>query len=256
MISHGPIVVSDGKTKYSPTVGAILKATRSAIGGKTGDVGQGERALRLVEGRAFGVALEQLHNVALAAGQDDEIATARIIFQIGDAGFLDHEFAAALAKLLHPARIFDPLVDRLARPVERVHPRDRLAPVRSGNGDTQAVGVGALLLPEIEAEVAFGLQRVVEHELARHHLSRRKVFCRPVGDETNPISVLQEAKAELQSGLAGADDGDVAHFRSPREFVVWSLLHQLVIPSAKVSPDRRVPAPWPCSRRRRECRCR
>ena len=28
MISHGPVVVKAGKTKYSPTVGAILKATR------------------------------------------------------------------------------------------------------------------------------------------------------------------------------------------------------------------------------------
>ena len=226
------------------------------VGGKPGDVGQSERALRLVERRAFGVAFEQLDDVALATGQNHKIAIPGIVFQIGNAGFVDREFAATLLKLLHPARILDPLVDRLSRLVERVDPRDRLAAVRPRNGDAEAVRVRALLLPVVEAEIALGLQRVVEHELARHHLAGGEVFCRPVGDEANPIAVLQKAEAQLQAGLAGADDGNVAHLRSPREIVVWPFFRQFVIPSAKVSPDRRAPAPWPYSRRRRECRCR
>src|ERR1700722_19071308 len=32
MISHGPVVVSDGKTKYSPTPGMRLKATAECCG--------------------------------------------------------------------------------------------------------------------------------------------------------------------------------------------------------------------------------
>ena len=58
---------------------------------------------------------------------------------------------------------------------------------------TERVRVRALLLPEIDAEVALGLQRVVEHELARHHLSGGDVFGRPVGDHPDPIAVLQQA---------------------------------------------------------------
>jgi hypothetical protein len=79
---------------------------------------------------------------------------------------VDHEFAAALAELFHPARIFDPLIDRLSGLVERVDPRDGLTAVGPGNGDAEAIGIGALLLPIVQAEVALGLQRVAEHELA------------------------------------------------------------------------------------------
>jgi hypothetical protein len=51
--------------------------------------------------------------------------------------------------------------------------------------------------------------------------SERKTTTQNAGrNETNPISVLQEAEAELQAGLTGADDCDVAHFSSPSEFVV------------------------------------
>ena len=183
-------MVSDGKTIFADGRRDVEGNAGRRIGSKPGDVGQSKRALRLVEGRALGVPFEQLDDVALAAGQDHEIAAARIVFQIGDAGFVDHEFAAALGKLFHPARIFDALIDRLSRLVECVEPRDRLASVRPGNGNAERVGIGALLLPVIDAEVAFGLQRVVEHELAGHHLSGGKVFCRPVGDEANPIAVL------------------------------------------------------------------
>ena len=204
---------------------------RWIVGSEAGDVGESERALRLVERRALGIALEQLDDVALAAGDEHKIAAARIVFQICDPGVANDQFAAAVRKLLHPAGIFDALIDRLSGLVEQVNPIERLAAVRPGNADAEAVGVRTLLLPVIEAEVALGLQRVVEHELARHHLAGGDVLRRAVGNEPDPIAVLEQAEAQLHAGLAGADDGDVAHVGSPRESVVWSLPYQFVIPS-------------------------
>ena len=85
MISQGPVVVSAGKTKYSPTVGRDVESNaRWMVGSEAGDVGQRQRALRLVERRALGIALEQLDDVAFAAGDDHKIAAARIVFQICD----------------------------------------------------------------------------------------------------------------------------------------------------------------------------
>ena len=68
------------------------------------DIGQRQRALRLVERRFFGVALEQLDDVALAGGEDHEIAAAGVVFEIGNGGVVDHEFAAALGELRPSSR--------------------------------------------------------------------------------------------------------------------------------------------------------
>ena len=57
----GPVVVSAGNTKYSPTVGIKLKQTAecSGRGVMPLHISERERALRLVERRARGIALEQ-----------------------------------------------------------------------------------------------------------------------------------------------------------------------------------------------------
>ena len=78
--------------------GRVVRARRHAV-----HIGQRQRALRLVEGRLFGVALEQLRDVALAGGDDGQVGRGGVGFEVGDAGLLDLERAAAALELL-PSR--------------------------------------------------------------------------------------------------------------------------------------------------------
>ena len=221
MMSQAPLLVSAGKTKYSPTVGMRLKLTAewSGRGSHAMQIGQGQRALRLVERRFFGVALEQLCDVALAGRDDGEVRGCGIVFEVGDRRLLDLERAAAALELLHPHRIFGALVDALRRPVELAVPVDRLVARAIGRRHDEIDGIDgrAFLRPEIEADVALVLQRCVEHALAGHHLAGADVLGRAVLHQLDLVAFLQEAACELEAGLASAEYRDLAtaHCHSP-----------------------------------------
>ena len=59
----------------------MLRARRQSV-----DVSERQCALRRIELGFLRVALEQLGDLALAGGDNDEIGIGRVFFQIGDAG--------------------------------------------------------------------------------------------------------------------------------------------------------------------------
>src|SRR5947209_8179412 len=131
MISHSPVVVSAGKTKYSPTVGIRLKQTAEKSG----------------------------------------------------RGVMPVTYVSASAR------------------------------IGCSYGERDALRVGALVLPVVQAEVALVLERGVEHELARHHLAAADVLRRSVRDHGDVVAVLHEAVRELHARLAGTHDQELAHAR-------------------------------------------
>ena len=95
MISHSPVVVSAGKTKYSPTPGQRLKHTARVLCARRHPrhVGECERAHRLVERGALGVALEEAGDLALAGCDDDQVGRVRVALEVGDGRVVEHELA-------------------------------------------------------------------------------------------------------------------------------------------------------------------
>ena len=174
-------------------------------------------------------------------------------------GSLVFDLAAALFEFLHPAGKLDALIDGLRGLVEQAVPFDGLVAgaIWRGNDQADRVDSRAFLVPEIQAQLPLVAQCDVEHALARHDFPGADVVARAVLHEANVIASRQQAVAKLQARLAAADNRNHSfrHFALPSisgEFVAVPLF----IPSAVVLPDRRVPVPWRCSRRRRGCRYR
>src|SRR5204862_1120457 len=130
-------------------------------------------------------------------------------------GVVNEEFPAALLEHLHPAGYLHPLVDRLGRRLQSRRPVQCLAAVRSGHGELDAVHGGTDAGPQVDAQAAFGLQRGAEHALARHDLARGDAVRSAVGNDGDVVPALLQAERELQAGLAGADDEDLAHANLP-----------------------------------------
>lgn len=181
----------------------MIRARQHAI-----DIGQRQCALRLVEGRLFGVALEELGNIALAGCDDDKFGFLRIGFKIVDAGVMDGDGAAAALEFRHPARDLHPLVDALTRLVEFAVPVDCLVAGAIGRRDDEIdrVDGGAGIVPEVQPDVALVLQCRVEHALARQNLARPDLLGRAVLDDIDLVALGQQAAAELEAGLAAPDD--------------------------------------------------
>ena len=112
-------------------------------------------------------------------------------------------------------------------------------PEPSGAGTTKLMEstVGHSLRPEIEADVALVLQRVVEHALAGHHLAGADVLGGAVLHQLDLIAFLQKAACELQAGLASAEYRDLAtaHCRSPS-----SIVCRVIVASFHQQRDRRI----------------
>ena len=203
-------VLADGRDQVERD-GRVLRAW-----GHPGHVREREGALRRAVRGARRVALEELRDLALAGGDDHEVVLARVGLEVGNGRVVQDELPALPLERLHPAGHLQALVDRLGRPLEPRRPVDRLS-ARPGPGDDQRdpVDVGTLVGPEVDAELALVLERGVEHALARHHAAVADVVRRPIRDDGDLVPVLDEAKGELQAGLAGTDDEEARHSGSP-----------------------------------------
>ncbi len=115
------------------------------------NIGQRQRPLRRVELALLRVALENFDNVALAGGDDDEIGIGSVFIEVGGCRLLVFDLATALFQFLHPARKFQPLVDRLRRLVEQAVPFDRFVarPIRRRNDEADRIHCRTFLVPEV-----------------------------------------------------------------------------------------------------------
>ena len=181
----------------------MLRPRRQAF-----DVSERQRALRRIELALLRVALENFDNVALAGGDNDQIGVGCVFVEIGGCRLLVLDRAAALFQFLHPARKFQPLVDRLRRLVEQAVPFDRLVArsVRRRNDEADRIHRRTFLVPEIQSKLAFVTQRLIEHALARHHPAVADVVTLAVLHQPHVVAGRKQAIAKLQARLAAADD--------------------------------------------------
>ena len=175
-------------------------------------IGQRQRALRLVELQARGVALEQLDHLALAGGQDDQVVALRQRFQLGHAHVLDQQIAAALAKRSSHTGIFrrwstawagrssGAAVDGLGA---------GLLGMRHGEADALDRRTG--IAPFVDAQVALDPQRRVEDALAGHDLAGAHLVRLAVGGHGDVIAFVQQAQGQRHARLAAAHDCDSSH---------------------------------------------
>ncbi len=230
--------------------GRVLGAGRHAV-----HIGQRQGALRLVVGAAAGVALEHLGDGALAGGHDHEVVALRPALQVVHAGFVHQQLATQAAEFGHPAGHLHALVDRLRLVVQPVAPAHGFfaGQLGVGHGEGNAFDRRAFGFPEVEPAVAFELQAVVEHALAGQHLAGAQVLGCAVAGDADAVTALEQADAQLQSGLAGADDHDLAHGG-----VSWWCGEKRgwLSPSAWGWPAQRTPGPWPNNPRRPRSRRR
>src|SRR2546422_667315 len=137
-------------------------------------------ALWLVIGRTAGVFFKQRPESSLASGNNCQIVATCIRFYIGYSCFSDHQFAASPLKFRHPARHLDSLIHCLRIGIKPRRPINRFPALRMRNAEPDTLYFGAFLFPKIQIEVAFRLQRRVEHALARHHPPRADLVARTV----------------------------------------------------------------------------
>ncbi|HJY88239.1 MAG TPA: hypothetical protein VKE24_15505 [Candidatus Acidoferrales bacterium] len=175
------------------------------------DVGQRQRTLRFVVGRAANIAFKQAADGTFTAGNNHQIRTACTVFQIADICCLNPQFPTTFLELFHPARDLHSLVHGLRVVVQPCRPVDVLAANRIGHRKTDPFNPGTLLFPEIQSLIALGLECGVEHTLAGHHSARADRFGGTLREENNFVTFSQQSQAKLQAGLAGADNGDAAH---------------------------------------------
>jgi len=211
MISQGPDVVSAGNTKILADGRDQVEADRRMLGARrhAGDVGQRQRPLRRRERAFVRIPLEYFATSFLPAATTTRSLSVAAASRSGNAGFLDGDPPAALLELRHPARIF--IRDRrfaLADPAYRSS-RSRCCPTRPvPHREVDRGDRWAFCLPEREAKLALGLQRTVEHALARQHRGRRGCRRRCGLDHVHVVAVALQPERQLQPGLAAADDGD------------------------------------------------
>ena len=153
--------------------------------------------------------------LGLARCHDDEIAVPAISLEIVDPGFVNDQFATNFLEMLHPARKLDSLIDGLGWFVELVCPvQCQTGAVFGGDVQTDAIHVRTLGLPEIYAKVAFGLEGIVEHALARRYFAIVNVVRFAIGNEADLDIFLTQADSKLQASLTAADNCN-PHFSSP-----------------------------------------
>ncbi|MNZ62715.1 hypothetical protein D3C78_808440 [compost metagenome] len=184
---------------------AVVVARQHAV-----HVGQRDGAQRTVEHAALGVALEQLADLALAAGDDHQVAGGGVALQLGEARFLDHQLATKRFELGHPARHLDALVDRLARGLHACPPVDQQPLVVSG-AQVHAGGGWTAVVPERQPQLTLEFQCHVVHRLAGQHPAGGNLRGGAVGDQGDGVALLEQADAQLQTGLSGANDCYLSH---------------------------------------------
>src|SRR6202011_3999331 len=107
------------------------------------------------------------------------------------------------------------LVNRLSVVIELGLPEQSLGLVRPGNGERDALGDRTFLLPEVDYQIPFVLQRVTEHELARGDSAAQDLLRCPVRNQGDFVLVLQLPQGQLQPGLTATNDGNFSHIPSP-----------------------------------------
>src|SRR5690348_11233755 len=130
-----------------------------------------------------------------------------VLLEIIDAGLMDNQLAADCLKMVHPARKFEALVDRLGWLVELVSPTQyQSGAVGCSKVQSRPIHVRAFALPEINPQVALRLKRIVKHALARHDPAVADLIRRAVGNDTDVKASLAQADPKLQASLATADN--------------------------------------------------
>ena len=81
--------------------------------------------------------------------------------------------------------------------------------MRHGEGDP--LDGRAAVVPEVDPERTLVVERGREHALAGRHAAVPDLLGRAVGYDRHVVAVLQQADAELEPGLAAADDRDLGH---------------------------------------------
>jgi hypothetical protein len=89
-------------------------------------IGQGKRALRLVERRLLGISFEQSGDVALSCGNNDQLRLPGIALKVVDPSVMNCQPAATAFEFSHPGRDFHALIDAATRLVELAVPIDSL----------------------------------------------------------------------------------------------------------------------------------
>jgi len=111
------------------------------------------------------------------------------------------------------------LVHRLGVVIQGGVPVHGLAADRVGNGEADALDLGAGCFPAVEVEFAFDFQRGIEHALAGHDVAGGDLAGRAVGVEGHLVAGAQQGESELEAGLSGADDGDALQQRAPEGII-------------------------------------
>ncbi len=91
-------------------------------------------------------------------------------------------------------------------------PEKGAAPVGSGDGKCKPFGNRTRFFPTIDPEVAFVLEGIVEHELARSHAAFSDLLRCSIGDNGDFIPLLLQTERQLQARLSAANDGNPSHF--------------------------------------------
>jgi hypothetical protein len=138
----------------------------------------------------------------------------RIAFQIGNGGRLDDNLAAAPHELAQPAMALQALIDAQRRLVQPRLERQHRRAVRPEDVDVHGLAGLRRIVPEVDLELALDRARLAEDDGRRRDLPMEDLLRAAVGDEGDPVAVLQQANAEQQAGLTGSDDDDVTHVRS------------------------------------------
>ena len=117
MISHGPVVVSAGNTKYSPTPGQRLKQTAEYSGRGVIPVTYVSASARIGRSNVerSGSRSKSDDDVTLAGGDDHERAVVGVALEVVERGLVDREVAAERVEVLQPPRVLHALVDRQCR---------------------------------------------------------------------------------------------------------------------------------------------
>src|SRR5713226_801467 len=163
--------------------------------------------------------------------------TSRTRLRVRDLRFLENEFAAAALEFSHPPRHLDPLINSLRVGIQTRCPIDHLRTVRPRNAEADSLDSGAFLLPEIQVEVAFRLQRRIEHALARHHSPRANLLSGAVREQRNFVTFVQQSQRKLQPGLPSANNGDALHSVKLPVSPTPSASESLVSPFPAPSPN-------------------
>jgi len=170
-----------------------------------------EVALRPGEDASRVVARKDAAQGCFAGGHEDGVVRSGELVEVGDRGSPEMKTAAPSLEFAHSGRHLEAVIDGAARSVElALHGQEEIARL-DAEVDVDPVDEGRLVGPEVEPELALVGESGGEQPGGHGEAALEQLVGRAVRHEGDGAPLLQQSKAELQSGLAGSHDGDGPH---------------------------------------------